>query len=1051
MFLCSATEQDIRETCELLEGKFKEQKAARNILPLYARLSGGEQSRVFSHMAGRKIIVSTNVAETSVTIPGIKYVVDTGLARIAQYSPGSRTTSIPVTPISKSSADQRKGRCGRVENGICVRLFSEEDFDARPLFTPPEILRSNLAEVILRMIALNLGDISDFPFIDKPASKNIKDGFDLLFEFGAIQNSKLETRNLKLGTRNSKKRFSLTEKGRLMAKMPIDPRLSRMLIEAQKEGCLGEIAVIASALTLQQDPRERPVEKEKEADRAHAIFKDTTSDFVTLLNIWNQYHVAWQTVKSGNKMKNFCKEHFLSFKRMREWRDIHAQITSILEESFGNSNVPNSNSQTLIPDTHLPVSDAKYAGIHKSVLSGFLSNIALKKEKNIFKAAKDKEVMIFPGSGLFDKAGTWIVAAQMVETSRLFARTVANIDVSWLEELGKEQCKSVYLQPHWERNRGEVVAFEQVSLYGLVIVPRRSVSYGKINPDDANHIFIESALVEGDLKQPFPFMEHNEKLISEVRDMENRIRRRDILVSDLDIYEFYKEKLSGILDIRSLKNCLKKKGNDEFLRMKKDDLFLYSPDEKELALYPDSIAVGNNHLDCIYSFEPGKHDDGVTVRVSSAVVPSLSAEVMDWLVPGLLEEKITALIKGLPKAYRKKLVPVGNTVDMILNEMPEVKLEKLETRNSELGTRNSELETRNSNFRLPNSSIITALRIFNYRRFGVSIPASAWDSDALPDHLRMRISITGPGGKELCAGRDKNILNKNISDKIDPDALESAKKDWERTGITAWDFKDLPDTVPLKGKNSDKWIVYPGLEPDEKCVNLRVFRQQNEALSSHKKGIVRLFTIHFSKDLKFLKKNLALSGETKNQTQYFGGTGIFEKRLYHSIINELFCKNIRTKNEFYAYAESVSHTMFSIGKEKINSVMRILQAYHCSRSTLYELEKSGRANNGAINFLRGLREELSRLVPEKFMDLYDTDQMIRLERYIKAITIRAERGLVNLEKDQTKAKDIKIYNNSLNTLLKSLSPSVSEEKRNATEEFFWLIEEYKVSLFCPGT
>ncbi|MDM8525765.1 ATP-dependent RNA helicase HrpA [Desulfococcaceae bacterium HSG8] len=1057
------TEQDIRETCEMLDGKFKENKTGpdANILPLYARLSGAEQSKVFSNIPGRKVIVSTNVAETSVTIPGIRYVVDTGFARISQYQPGSRTTALPIVPISKSSADQRKGRCGRMENGVCVRLFPEEDFDARQLFTPPEILRSNLAEVILRMIALNLGDISDFPFIDMPALKNIKDGFDLLLELGAI----LPKENIP-SRKKSESRFILTEKGRLMAKMPIDPRLSRMLIEAKEEGCLGEMTVIASALSI-QDPRERPVEKQEEADKAHEIFKDSASDFISLLNIWEQYH----TIKGAGKLKKFCKAHFLSFRRMREWRDIHSQIRSVLKENFGlkenlvqqNSSPPflkgaggifvaekgknpppfkkgGGNLQAAVLgspefETRDTDADLRYAGIHKSVLSGFLSNIAIKKEKNIFQAAKNREMMIFPGSGLFDKAGQWVVAAEMVETSRLFARTVAKVDVSWLEKLGKNQCKYTWSHPHWERKRGEVVASEQVSLYGLIIVPDRTVPYGEIDPDEATRVFIRSALVEGDMKRPFPFMEHNRKLTDEVRDMENRLRKRDILISDEDMCQFYSERIEDIYDIRTLQSCLKKRRGDRFLRMKKENLFLCAPDDNALALFPESVTLGNHRLDCSYNFDPGKHDDGVTVRVSSDIAASVPSESLDWIVPGLLAEKVTALIKGLPKSYRKKLVPVADTVDVIVSEMPQVKS-----------------EIRNS--RLPNASLITALGNFVYKRFGLDIPASAWPLNSLPEHLKMRIAITDMKGKELRSGRDKKILRQNTPDQTGPDMFETLRKRWEKTGIISWDFDDLPDTMTFENEISkhrppaSDLRFYPGLEADDACVNLRLFRQQGEAVASHKRGIEKLYTLHLSKELKFFKKALALPKETKDQAKYFGGREAVEKKLYDSIIQDLFCKNIRKKDAFYAHAESVKPVIHSQGKKKSDSVMRVMKAYHLLRSALYDLEKANLVNHAVIRFLHERRDDLSGLVPETFMGLYGTDRMIHLERYIKAILIRTQRGVISLEKDSLKAGEVRIYNNRLNELVKELSPHVSEDKRKAVEEYFWILEEYKVSLFA---
>ncbi len=1009
------TEQDIRETCELLEGRnFKN----AFVYPLFARLPASEQSKIFSRPPGRKIIIATNVAETSITIPGIRYVIDTGLARISRYTPRSRTTALPVVPISRSSADQRKGRCGRVENGICIRLYSEEDFLSRPLFTLPEILRSNLAQVILRMIALNLGDISDFPFIDRPAKKSIKDGFDLLSELGAITEEAGRSRPKNVS------RFFLTKKGRLMSKIPLDPRLSKMLIEAKGEGCLKEITVIASVLSI-RDPRERPAEKAQEADQVHLKFTDPASDFITLLNIWNIYHDTWRRVKSTNQMKKFCRGHYLSFKRMREWRDVHSQISTILEENGlkekdkkGVLKVEKNKNGKDRSEVFTPF----YSAVHKAILSGFLSNIAVKKEKYFFQAAKGKEVMIFPGSALFNKSNTWIVAAEMVETSRLFARTVANIESSWLEALGGDLCKYTYLHPHWERNRGEVVATEQVSLFGLVIEPGRPVSYGRVNRDEASEIFISSALVEGDMRRPFDFMKHNKRLIDEIKDMENRLRRRDMLVSDHEMFEFYRERLSGIYDIRTLRKRLKKKGSDNFLQMSREDLLIYSPDKNELSVFPDCIDIGNNSFECLYNFNPGKPDDGVTVKIPSLIAPVVSPETVDWLVPGLYKEKIAALIKGLPKAYRKQLVPVADTVDEIIRHMQK-----------------------------SDNSLITTLGQFIYERFEVDIPASAWAEDLLPDHLKMRISITGTKGEELVCSREKKILAQNYPGSVIPDEFGSNGKKWEKNGITRWDFGDIPEKIDVKVKNKGTWAAYPGLETDSKtakCVNLRLFYDHDKATESHKKGVAGLYAIYFAKDLKFLKKSLVIPDEAVHYADYFGGAKRFEKRLYEHVTKGLFQKDIRIEKAFYSHAEAVKPVIISEGRKLLERVLPVLETYYKTRTAVYDLEISGSVNNEALSFLNRLKEELTRLVPENFVDLYDSMRFVHLVRYIKAIEIRAQRALINFEKDKAKAKELKFFTDSLNEMLKGLSPLASKEKKNALEEYFWLIEEYKVSLFA---
>jgi len=1020
------TEQDIRETTEILEGrKFR----AAEIIPLFARLPASEQSKVFSRLAVRKIIIATNIAETSITIPGIKYVIDTGLARISHYSSRSRSTALPVVKISRSSADQRKGRCGRVENGVCIRLYPEEDYESRTLYTLPEILRSNLAEVILRMIALNLGDISAFPFIDGPPPKSIRDGYEILLELGAIES----------GNKN-KSGYSLTQNGKMMASLPVDPRLSRMLIEAQKRGCLEEMAVIAAALSC-QDPRERPTNTNKtakiaEANRAHRLFADTQSDFITLLNIWNKFNEALKGVKITAGIKKFCRANFLSFRRMKEWRDIYLQIKDILEENGVKS--LKTEAETAESGKDKPgIYSHLYTAIHKSVLSGFLSNIAVKKEKNLFSATKEKSVMIFPGSGLFKNPGTWIVAAEMIETSKLFARTAANIESSWIEEIGKDLCRYSYHEPHWERNRGEVVASEQVTLFGLTIVQGRPAAFGKINPAEASDIFIRDALVKEDVKMLLPFMEHNRKLKEEITDIENRVRRRDILVDDNVPAGFYREKLPGIYDIRTLGKYIKEMGGDRFLRMTKEDFLRYNPDEDEIALYPDNLKLGSKPFQCLYSFDPGKPEDGVTVKIPSSYARSVPPETTDWLVPGLLKEKIAALIKGLPKEYRKRLLPVPRTVETVMAKMPQGK-----------------------------TALKTALSGFIYNNFGVDIPASAWSDETLPEHLKMRISITGSKGEEICSGRDKMILAKDFSAKADSSFLEKARKKHEITGITGWNFADIPESVIIKanenppsppfpkgglGGFSDEEpgrIYFPGLEKDGGCVNLRIFESEKEAQKSHEEGTVALFMTVFEKELKHAKRQLALPGELHEHTGFLGGIRNFDRMLFKSVINDLFDVVIRTRETFDSHARYVLRNIFSHGLEKIKIIAPVLKAFHETMTNLQELKTKASRNKEASDLLIRLENETVRLMPGNFMQLYEPDRLLHIPRYLQAVSVRAQRGIVDPEKEKARSRELEIHTAYLDKLLKSLTPLVSEDKKKALEEYFWLIEEYKVSLFA---
>ncbi|MFH1081178.1 MAG: ATP-dependent RNA helicase HrpA [Pseudomonadota bacterium] len=994
------TEQDIRETCDLLEGRDYGDCA---ILPMFARLSWTEQRRAFQPMTAQKIVVATNVAETSITIPGIRYVIDTGMARISQYNPRTRTTSLPIRSISRSSAEQRKGRCGRVQHGLCVRLYAEENFENRPLFTEPEILRANLAEVILRMLSLNLGDIESFPFIDPPGSRAVRDGLDLLQELGAVEKIAPGDESHATGS------FRLTERGRRMARLPIDPRISRMLLEARKENCLEEVLVIASAMTV-QDPRERPLEQAQRADQMHAAFRDPTSDFITLLRIWKHYYDQREPITTQNRMRKFCREHFLSYRRMREWRDIHDQIRTILNEQEG----PRKPGSQTPPDAQ-KLTD----GIHKSILSGYLSNIALKQTKNIYTATKGRQVMIFPGSSLFNKGDNWIVAAEIIETSRLFARTVGNIDPQWLEAVGGNLCRYSYAAPHWEKNRGEVVASEQVSLFGLVIVAGRPVSYGRIDPETSARIFIRSALLDGDVKQNLPFLEHNRKLMASIAAMEDKIRRRDLLADEEQIARFYEERLPGIYDIRSLQKLVRDRGSDGFLRMREADILRSSPDELKLALYPDEYTSGKLRFKFSYRFDPGRAEDGVTMRIPIHLLSRVPAEGADRSVPGLYREKINALLRGLPKEYRKKLQPLAETADIVQAEMPS-----------------------------PEGSLPSALTKFIYQRFGVDIPASAWSPDKLPDHLKIRFSVVDAQGQEMAACRDLTQFRTGMLSAEESAVFARARKVWEKSGLTQWDFGDLPEQIPLESRGVLQGFAWPALQAVDGAVDIRLFHTREEADEAHLNGVMALYGLFFQPELKHLKKSLVLSGDMKVWAAAFGGHKILENRLFEKILRDLFHVPVRTAAAFHQQAEAAAQRILPGGQEVLREIKPFVKTYHETVVTLRALESSNRFNEPAKRFLKSVREDLNRLVPPDFLLQYDRERRGHIVRYLKTLLIRAERGLLHLDKAFVKSKEIKPFDEFIQETLKCLTPGSSSEKRQALDAFRWMLEEFKVSLYA---
>ena len=1008
------TEHDIRETVDTLEGRKYRHTV---VLPLYARLSAADQMKVFATHAGRKIVVATNVAETSITVPGIRYVVDTGVARISNYDPRTRTTTLPISPVSKSSADQRKGRCGRVADGICIRLFSEEDYENRPLFTPPEILRADLSEVILRMMALKLGDITSFPFIDPPPSRQIKDGFDTLLELGAIASPAKRKKDGPM--------FSLTPRGKLMAAIPLSPRLSRILIEARSRGCLKAAAVIVSALTV-NDPKEKPRDAFTKAEAAHARFNDPASDFMTMFNIWTSCFGNPETGKSAvraGELKKFCKAHFMSFKRMREWQDVHEQIMAILEESGMDARMDaetDARPQPAVPATPDEVFSDGYAAIHQSILSGFLSNIAVKKEKNIYQAAKGRQAMIFPGSGQFNKAGQWIVAAEMIETSRLFARRVATISLQWLEALGGDQCRYSYTNPRWQRSREAVVADQQVSLFGLVIVSGRTVLFGPVDPEKATEIFIQSALMEGDVRNPLPFMSHNRELIEGVRDMENRVRRRDLLVAEEDLLEFYQKRLAGVFDMPSLKKRIKENGSDDFLRMREADVLAASPDDERLSLFPDRVAMGGAALNCDYHFEPGQDRDGVTVRVPVAAADSIPLESADWVIPGLLPEKITELIKGLPKSFRKQLVPVAATVSVIMDEMPKFK-----------------------------GTLTGSLSRFIHDRFGVDIPADVWNEEALPDHLRLRISLTDSRGREILSSRNKMVLRQSAASVPDDmEELVAERGSWERLGLTTWDFPDLPERILLTGKNGREVPAYPALEHADGVVNLRLFTSRTKAETAHPEGVGQLYQLYFAKDFKFLEKMVVLPPALEAAAWHFGGGKALCGQIIQRVKIDLFFKNIRTQKEFSEYARQMMNRILPAGQELLACVLPVLEAFRDAQSVIAHMETVYKRDPVMGSFAADLRQSISGLMPENFVTVCDRVVLRHLARYLKAVGIRAERGRLDMEKDRKKAAMVKPFADQYREMAAGLGPETSREKREKVAAFFWAIEEFKVSLFA---
>ncbi|MDL1958184.1 MAG: ATP-dependent RNA helicase HrpA [Deltaproteobacteria bacterium] len=1020
------TEREILEIVKILKAGC-EDKAL--ILPIYGRLAASDQKRIFKPAPVQKIVVATNIAETSITVPGIKYVVDSGLARIARYNVRSRTKALPITPISKASADQRAGRAGRVQAGVCVRLYSEEEYEDRPEYTLPEIRRSNLAEVILRLYAMKLGPVDKFPFVDAPSPQAIKEGFTTLRELRALDAA-----------------GRLTGTGRIMARLPLDPRISRMIIEARHENALKEIVIIASAMSI-QDPRERPAEKESQADQAHNSFKDPSSDLLTFIKMWNAYHKELKAGHSRNQIRKYCRENFISYNRIQEWKDIHDQIMDILQEA---EEFPQITKFPLNQPINQSTNHQINRSIHCSVLSGFLGQIALKQEGSRYLAARGREVFLFPGSSLYKKGPKWIVATELIRTSRLFARTVAAIEPKWIEKLAGDLCRHSYSEPHWEKRRGEVMAWERVTLFGLPIVERRKVRYGKVDPDKSREIFIRQALIPGEFKKKYPFLVHNMELISEVQDLEDRTRRRDIMVDEETLYSFYDSglrELEGILfkdkspkgkkhqglevifNERSLARALCISNSDVPLCLTKEDLLRSIPDADVLVQFPGNIEVSEHSLSLNYRFCPGDEADGVTVSIPSGILASLSPEPFEWLVPGLLQEKITYLLKSLPKQIRKYLVPIPRVAEKIGKELN--KTEK---------------------------GLLSSLQEGLFRQYGIRIERKMWsDPEDIPHHLLIRFEVLDRNGKVLDSGHDLNRLQESwkraasIFNQNDPEWLKIKAK-WEVSGLNLRNLPDLPSSVMSSSEDQENPIqAFPGLIVEDNNVCIRLFLNQEEALSETQQGARRLLANYLSKELGYLKRNCTPGGLLPEACIAFGSTQKLCQSIYAFLYRELLgtWKQIPSKSDLLNKAGELEGKVFQQAGPIIQLLKEVLEAHITAKQEIRRLQNTAINRKSRSQVLKDLEAELIRLTPPHFPENARLDQLPDLPRYLNALAVRARRAYVDPLKDMAKASRLEPFLLRLNEAKTSLDAKKETELAEEINQFETLIDEYRVSVFAP--
>ncbi|MER5681035.1 MULTISPECIES: ATP-dependent RNA helicase HrpA [Streptomyces] len=995
-------EREIRDTADALN---KRNLRHTEVLPLYARLSHAEQHRVFQRHTGRRIVLATNVAETSLTVPGIKYVIDPGNARISRYSHRTKVQRLPIERISQASANQRKGRCGRTSDGICIRLYSEDDFLTRPEFTDPEILRTNLASVILQMTAAGLGDIEKFPFIDPPDHRNIRDGVQLLQELGALETAEKSPEEGRRGQR-------LTPLGRKLSQLPVDPRLARMVLEADKNGCAREVMVIAAALSI-QDPRERPSEKQTQADQNHARFKDETSDFLAFLNLW-RYIREQQKERGSSSFRRMCKQEYLNFLRIREWQDIYAQLRTVakqmgitVEEPKGDEGVPEQ-------------------AVHTSLLAGLLSHIGLKDtEKNEYLGARSAKFAIFPGSALFKKQPRFVMSAELVETSRLWARVNAKVEPEWIEPLAQHLLKRTYSEPHWEKDQAAVMAYERVTLYGVPIVAQRKINFGRIDQEASRDLFIRNALVEGDWRTHHQFFHDNRKLLGEVEELEHRARRRDILVDDETLFDFYDRRIpEHVVSGAHFDSWWKHKRRDEPDALDFERSMLIN--EKAGAVtkddYPDSWRQGKLKFRVTYQFEPGADADGVTVHIPLQVLNQVTSEGFDWQIPGLREEVVTELIRSLPKPIRRHYVPAPNYATKFLDRA--VPLQEP----------------------LP----LTLARELQ-RMVGVPVTADDFDLSRVPDHLKITFRVTDERRRKVAEDKDLEALKVQLRPKARQALSKAAAatagpsgESIERSGLTDWTIGTLNRVFETR-RAGQPVKAYPALVDQGATVAVRLFDTEAEQQQAMWRGTRRLILLNipvnpakFASDKLTNQQKLALSRNPHGSIQ-----ALFDDCATAAADRLIAAHGGPAWDEasFRKLYDKVRADLVDLTVRTIGQVQQILAAWQACERRL-------KATNSLvlINNVTDVRDHLARLVPPGFVTATGLPRLPDLMRYLVAEDRRLQQMPTNVQRDTTRMEKVHEMQDEYAWLLEQLPQGRPVPK--AVLDIRWMIEELRVSYFA---
>ena len=982
-------EREIRDTADALS---KRKLRDTEVVPLYARLSSAEQNKIFQPHAGRRIVLATNVAETSLTVPGIKYVIDPGTARISRYSYRTKVQRLPIEPVSQASANQRKGRCGRVEEGICIRLYSEDDFLSRPEFTDPEILRTNLASVILQMTALGLGDIQAFPFVEAPDKRNIQDGVRLLEELGALATSKNKSEE------DSKKR--LTPLGRQISRLPIDPRLARMVIEAARMGCLKEVMIIVSALSI-QDPRERPSEKKQAADEKHNRFNDKESDFITFVNLWD-YIQEQQKALSGNQFRKQCKKEYLNYLRVREWQDVYFQIHQAMREM----------------DTKLNSEPGSYQNIHSALLVGLLSHIGVKdQEKNEYQGARNARFHIFPASGLFKKQPKWIMSAELVETSKLWGRIIAKIQPEWIEPLAKHLIKRSYSEPHWSKKQAAVMAHEKVMLYGIPIVPKRTINYGNIDAVISREIFIRSALVEGDWETKHKFFKQNRKLLQEVEELEHKSRRRDILIDDDELADFYDQRVgTEVVSGRHFDSWWKAKSKHEpeLLNFEKEMLFKGDASHITDLDYPNFWHQDGIKLKLSYQFEPGDDNDGVTVHLPLPILNQVDQAGFDWQIPGLRHELVVSLIKSLPKTLRRNFVPAPNYADAFLARVTPMKAPLLDALEKELR-----------------------------RMTGVEVLRDDWKLEQIPEHLKVTYRAVDHRNRKLKEHKDLYELKESLKDKVQETLSKVADDDIEQQGLHTWSFGELPKVYQQK-RGGFEVKAYPALVDNKDSVEIKLFETEQEQHSAMRQGQRRLVLLNVPSPIKYLHSNLPNKSKLG---LYFNPYG----KVLDLIDDCIACgidKLLEQQGGIAWDPEQFEKNKEYVRAELGDVVVDIAQQVETILTTAFAINKKLK---GKIDFtmafaLSDIKAQVEGLIFKGFATECGWKRLPDILRYMKAIERRMEKLPIDPNKDRLHMLKIEAVANDYKELLNKIPKGMVVPDQ--VKEIRWMLEELRVSFFA---